>query len=228
MARTDTTTSLATFLDNVPNAIQEARSLGPNDLNLVHTQTLRNLACTVLGQGAAKIDSGLVVSDPTTSSTITIYRVNISAGIAKVAGLFGAFNAQANVILLGAGTWAKSYALDGSDAAVLSADGQTYMVALVAVRATSGIVLCAVFGDEDDDGDEEDVSSAQIRTALDAALVATPAGPLAGLDTSSFVVFGRMKIQRVAVDTITVTHTNTITDSGLLNERLGGTLGSLS
>jgi hypothetical protein len=226
---TDSLQTLKALLAAIPGPVLEsdAYSLGPDRLVPVDYQALRDLVCSAL-KGESKVDCGLVSSDGTSGSTIAIYRLDLSAGIVEAAGLFAAFAAQPDVILLGAGNWAKSYKLNGAAGAVLSADGKTYNAAIVAVRVTAGVVLCAVFGAEANDGAEAAVTSAQIRTALDAALAATPAGPLAGLDTSSFVVCSRVKIQRVAVNTIVYTHTNTITNSTLLNERLGGTLGSLT
>ncbi|MFA6605145.1 MAG: hypothetical protein WCS88_04065 [Patescibacteria group bacterium] len=230
----DAPITLDDFLEQVPGTVMEnpAYSKGPYGLTPISYQALRNFACTVFGGGAggSRVEEGLVGEDGSSGSTITIYRANLSAGIVKAAGLYGQFAAQPDVVLLdavGATEWLKSYKLNGAAAVALTVDGKTYNVALIAVKATAGVVLCAVFGAEAADGAELAVTSAQIRTALDAALVATPAGPLAGLDTSSFVVINRVKIQQ-AGGVVTMTWTNPVTNSALLNERLGGTLGSLT
>jgi hypothetical protein len=190
---------------------------------VVH-QMLRDLITTIWAYlESSRVDSGLVVGDPTTPSSITVLRVNISAGIVRAARLFAQYAAAADTVLIGAGKWAGgTYTLTGGNAVIPTLDGKTYNMALVAVRATSGVVLTAVAGLQAANGAEAAVTKAQVCAALSAALLATPGGPLAGLDTSSLVVFGRVKVKRVAIDTIELVHTNTLSDSALLNERMGG------
>lgn len=204
MARTDTTTTLKAFFAAIPGTILGSRSTSPNDLMRVHIQTLRNLALTALQRDASRVDSGLVPSSPTTASTTALYRCDLSQGLAKVAGLWATHDALADAVQIGSGQWAGgAYALDGSDAVVLSA-GSTAWLAVVAVRVTAGHVLCAVMGDAAQDGAEVEITDAQIRTALDAALAATPAGVLVGLNTESFLVLARYKVQRTTKVTWTI------------------------
>ena len=143
---------------------------------------------------------GELASDPgTTPSTITLYSMDMSVGDALVGGILGRFAAQTDTLLIGAGEWGKSYALDGSPAVVLTADGQTYDAVIVAILVSGAVELHAVFGDEAADTAEVDPTNLQIATALRAASIT-------GLDTSAGLVIARFKIQRVATDTITETH----------------------
>lgn len=73
--------------------------------------------------------------------------------------------------------------------------------------------MYAVFGDEAADGNEVAPTAAQIKTAITAADVTD-------LDETVGLIVARFKIQRVATDTITVTHTAVTTDASLLLERL--------
>lgn len=161
-------------------------------------------------------DASLLAANGTTPSTIAIYRINLSLGEALVGGDYLKQIALVDTVLIGTGTWGKSIKLDGSAAAVLSADGKTYWVALVAVPINGAPALYAVFGAEAADTFEVALTPAQIVAALTAAL-GTTYNPNFGL------ILNRVKLQRVG-GAIVVTVTDPATDNALKGERLAGTL----
>jgi hypothetical protein len=177
---------------------------------------LRSLALKA-AKGITRVESGLGVSDPTTANTTILYMVDIAAGDVLVDGLARNQAAAADTVLIGAAAWDKSYKIDGTAAVVLTADGKSYIAVIVAINDGDGsATLHAVFGAEADDGSEVAPTLAQIRAALTAADV--------DWDGKSGMVVARILIQRVAVDTITMTHTDPASDDDLLSERLAGTL----
>jgi hypothetical protein len=170
-------------------------------------------------QAADSGASGVVVSDPSTPSDKDIYRANFSAGFIRVAGTALNFGAAADTILLGAGNWAKSFKLDGTAAAVLTADGKEYFVAFVCALLATVPTLYAVFGDEANTGAGVDLDADDIHDALDG---------IATIDHTVMQVIGRAKINRNAIDTIVDVFTDpaaaTAEGSALLTERLHATV----
>ena len=167
-------------------------------------------------------DTTLLISDGTSQIT-TQYEFSLSAGVARVAGTVDRFAALVDQPVLGTDAWGKSMGLDGAAPALLTADGQTYDTALCVVLLDDGagnksLDLAMVFGDEAADGAEVAVTAQQIRDALGAT--ALPA--FDDIDPDCFLVINRVKIQRVAVDTISTTITDPASDDPLLNERSSG------
>lgn len=197
--------------DYFPDAIAKARSRSTNGRGLQSYNAILALATRVITEG------GLQSSDPTTANTTILYRHDMSAGRVMVAGVAGVIAADTDVVFIGVGTTETSYDLDGDAAVVLTEDGKTYDIAIVAVDDTAGITLHAVFGAEADDGDEIEPTVAQIMTALAAAAPA-------GYDNKAGVVVGRIKIQREATDTITMTHVDIDGDADMVAEREVGML----
>jgi hypothetical protein len=148
--------------------------------------------------------------------TIAVYEIDMTECIAAIAGTCGAIAALNDQDLLDP-LEIESYQLDGSQAVALTADGQTYRVALVAIVVAGVVELRAVFGAEAADGLEVAPTAAQIQTALITAAIVDHEDELGG------VIINRLRIQRVAVDTITYTW-ETITDAAPLNERAYGRL----
>lgn len=149
--------------------------------------------------------------------TIAAYQIDMSAGGVLVDGTFGAFALLNDQAIVGTGAWTKSFKLDGTAAALLTADGKTYWVALVVYRLNGVPTIYAIFGAEANDASEVAPTGAQCRAALLAANIAT-------LDLSVGLVIARFKIQRVAVDTITVTHTAAAATAALKAERVYGAI----
>lgn len=163
-------------------------------------------------------DTALISSDPTTPSTIAIYRIQYAAGALLVGGVYKRFAAADDVIFLGAGATLDAYALDGSAAAVLTADGQTCWAALCAIVVDGAVQLVVVLGDEAADGAEVAPDAQAISDALVAAEIADHQPKAGGL------VLARWKVQREAVDTITYTHTDPASNDALAGERAAGSL----
>lgn len=231
----DANVAIATLLGRMPRADQrdnnhdvDVADTTPN----VYTQEVRDLLQLVsleargkLGTQVPKWDGAdLVTDDGTSGSTIALYRINIARGKSLCGNVFKEWAAQADVVLIGAGQWDKSLQLDGSAAVVLTADGKTYDVALVQVLIAGVPTLYAIFGDEADDASEVAPDTAGIKAALAAA-------DITDHDASVGGVVARFKIQREAVDTITMTHVDpsgtTAAELALAAERLQGTLHGL-
>lgn len=220
MAAIDPTDVLG--LDRWPGPIIQDRNGGRDRIvAAVDYDSVRALQREVIA-GASRVerddDTGLLIADGA-SQTIAQYEFDASAGVATVAGFTDRLAALNDQPFIGTDEWAKSFALDGSAAAVLSADGKTYDAALCVVlidnAGTRSLDWAFVVGAEADDGDEAAPTGQQIRDALGAATYAN-------LDPNAFLVVGRVKIQRVAVDTITTTITDPASDDDLLNERTRG------
>jgi hypothetical protein len=160
-------------------------------------------------------DDASLLSADGASQTITVYQIDVSTGEVLVDGLFGDLAALNDQDLLAD---IDSYQLDGTAAVALTEDGKTYWVALVAIDVDGTVEIHAVFGDEAADAAEVQLTEAQIRTALVAAGITDHTNYYAG------VILSRIKIQRVAVDTMTFTHTDPASDDSLKNERLAGGL----
>jgi hypothetical protein len=161
-------------------------------------------------------DASVLAADGTTPSTTAILRMDLSAGEVLVGGDWLNQGALSDTVLIGAGTWAKSFKLDGTTAVVLTADGKTYWYVLVAVPVALTPALYAIFGAEANDGAEVAPTAEQIIAALTAALGAT-------YKPEFGVILNRVKVQR-AGGVITVTATDPAVNAALKGERLAGTL----
>lgn len=147
----------------------------------------------------ADSNTALLSSDGTSGSTIALYRIDLAAGRITCGGVAKAFAAQADVVLLGSGTWGKSIDLEGNAPTALTADGQTYYVLIVCVSVSGVPTLYAIFGDEAADGEEVVPSDLELRQALVAA-------GISGDDGTAAHVINEILVQREATDTITMTH----------------------
>lgn len=213
--RTDTQ-----LLDEFPSDRLKGRGANESDDGPVGYQAMVDLIATLRGQIIASksgvVDAGsLQTDDGTTSLTTTEYYIKYTKGTVRLDGTAKHFAAADDQDLFDEIT---SYDLAGDAAVALTADGKTYWVALVAVLVSDAIVLRAIFGDEADDTEEVAVTDAQIKTALEASADAED------LTDTVFVRVADIKIQRVATDTITMTHTNVETDNTLSTRRHTGTV----
>jgi hypothetical protein len=205
-----------TLLGRHPHPIIQGRSYNADDkLVAAQYEELQDALTRSMTRVLTDDPADLVFVDGSTPSAIAIYRVDYTAGNVLVSGISGIIAAGTDVVLIGAGEWGKSYQLDGSDAVVLTADGKTYWCAIVAIIVSGAVELHAVFGDEADDASEVQVTTQQIKDALTAA-------GITGLQERGGMVVGRIKIQRVAVDTMTLTNLSPATDAGLMAERAAG------
>lgn len=207
-----------------PGAALGRRKASKDGINYAHQPSLKQMAREQLEidsrvEGA---DSALLSSDGAGTS-ITAYEIDLTTGIARVGGKMTSLPALNDEEIVGAGQWAKSYALDGEAPAVLSADGKTYEAAIVAILAGDPLVVdhAIVVGAEAADGAEVAPTEQQIRDALEAATT-RETSPLLLSDLAVFLVVGRIKIQREAVDTIAMTHTAAASDAALKIERARG------
>lgn len=218
----DAIRTVASLLGDIPDAVK--RASGNAARGLVRYQAVRDLLQSlrawVFGMALTRVlgdgTTGGVTTDGATK-TIAAYQIDMSAVSVLVGGVLGEIGALNDQSICGTSAWSKSYTLDGTAPSVLSADGKTYEVALVAVLVSGAVQLHAVFGDEADDGDEVAPTASQIRAALVAANIA-------GLDASVGLVVTRLKIKRVATDTITYTHGAPGSNAALRQERLVGSL----
>jgi hypothetical protein len=160
-------------------------------------------------------DSTLISSNGA-SQTTTVYQIDLTTGNVVIGGVAGIIAALDDKDLLNV-AHIKSYQLDGTAAVALTADGKTYEVALVAILVSGAVEIRAIFGAEAADAAEVAPTNAQIRAALAAASIT-------GYDAECGLVFTRIKIQRVAVDTITMTHA-AATTLAVLQDRLVGSIG---
>lgn len=200
------------LLSRHPHPIIQTRSQGPEGLNAVQSLELQDTETRALSRVRGDDDGALLSSDGTSGSTTALYRIDYTAGDALVAGALGRFSAGTDVILIGAGEWAKSYALDGTAAVILTADGKTYDMAVVALLVDGDVELHAVFGDEADDASEVEPDAVAIAAALRLA-------GITDLYARAGMVVMRVKVKRVATDTITMTHTDPAADVPLAEDR---------
>lgn len=152
------------------------------------------------------------------NKTIALYDFDTTICDVIIGDVFAELPALNDTVLIGAGAWAKSFDLAGAPAVVLTADGQTYAFALVCYNISGTPTLYAVFGAEAADGAEVAPTVSQINSAMAAAAVV-------GMDLTTGLILGRAKIQRTAVDTISLTVVDPTTDDAHRGERLLGTLG---
>lgn len=223
MAANDGFKTLQESLGKLPDSQQKIRGQHEQSYGYLSIQAARNVLQSAFQWAVAwglcrMVDAGLAFSDGGSGSTIALYRVNHS--VADVLCMhFKRFAATVDTVLLGAGTWGKSYNLAGSVPAALTADGQTYWVVYVVILVNNIPELHAVFGAEASDTAEVKPDESAIQTALAAANIAD-------YDPTLGLIVGETKIQRVAVDTITMTHT-AVTVEALAAQRARGTLAKL-
>lgn len=211
-----TTTTPNTLLGYFPGPILSNRKGDGNNINFIDHDAVKTLCrnniaadCRVCGDS----ETALKTSDGA-SLTIAEYEIDVAAGECVVGGYYKRFAAVNDGVILGTQT-ITSYGLDGGAPTALSADGKTCWFALVAIVVNGAVEMRGIFGDEADDGSEDEVTAAQINTALRAASITNH-------DPDVFMVLGRIKIQRVATDTINLTHTDPATDDTLGAERARG------
>lgn len=161
-------------------------------------------------------DTTMLAADGTSGSTTALYRMDLSAGDILVGSEYLDQAALTDTVLIGTGAWGKSFALDGSAAVVLTADGKTFIYALVVVLVAGTPTVYAVFGDEAADGSEVAPTVAGIIGALQEVIGDS-------YDSKFGLITNLVKVQR-AGGVITVTATDPAADDALKNMRLAGTL----
>lgn len=212
---TDAFQTPTALLDQYPD--QRERNAGASEADYQRdrdqVQTMhrwsREYAGTRAVSGGQSADGG--------TQTIAVYQVDVSEAALIVGCVAEVVAAQDDQDLLAD---IPCYELDGTPMVALTADGQTYDLALCAILVDGSIEYHGVVGPEAADGGEVAPTTSQIRAALIAA-------DITDHDQTVGLVVGRIKIQRVATDTITMTHTNVSTNLALALERAQGTLGGL-
>lgn len=169
----------------------------------------------IINAASSRVVSGLTFADGTTGSVIGTYNLDVASGVALLGGE-ALIQATAADQELGADI--DGYALDGSAFVELSADGKTYHCVVVLVSVSGTPTIVAVFGDEEDDGNEVEPTNSDIVAALAEASITGYEPQRGGL------VLSRILFQRVATNTITLTVTNAATDADHLGERSFGGL----
>jgi len=199
----------------LPGGWQDGTNRGPQGVGPVTFSTLEDIVDTLFALNSRSVSGGQ--SSDGASQTIAVYEIDLTAYVGVVGDVADHIAALSDQDLVDP-LEIKSYQLDGTQAVVLTADGQTYDVAICVIQVSGALELHAVFGDEAADGAEVAPTGAQCQTAIVAAGITGHNAAAGGL------IIGRIKIQRVAVDTITMTHTDITTDASLSEERLVGTL----
>jgi len=193
-----------------------SRVRGPHSRGLIDDGTMADHAETmhaIYARLGSRVMSGGQGSDGGTQS-ITVYEIDLTKCAVLVGGIADHIAALDDKDLLTPAD-IKSYKLDGTAAVALTADGKTYMIALVAIVVSGAVELVAVFGDEANDGSEAEPTEAECQAAIVAAGITGHEAWRGG------VIINRAKIQRVAVDTMAFTW-ETITDDGAVEERAVG------
>jgi hypothetical protein len=208
----------AALLAQVPDAVASTRSRGPNNRSPVKDVVIHDAQRAILAamSRVTGADTTFLTTDGATK-TIASYEIDIAAGTVIVGGVPGRLALIDDEDLLSISSLAAAVDLAGGAVAALSADGKTYDVAIVAILISGAVQLAAVFGAEADDTSEVAPTAAQIHTALAAAAIANH-------DSKAGVVVARVKIKRIATDTITYTHTAAASDDDLWAERQVGTI----
>lgn len=218
----DSFKTLQNMLDTFPDAEGRANSQHENSRGYLSMQAVRNLLQSVFAWAVAwtarMVDAGLVFTNGTSGSTIALYRVDYTVGD-LVLMVFKRFALAVDVIILGAGEWANSHTLAGATPVALTADGKTYWVVWVVILVSGTPELHVVFGDEADDASEVKPDETAIKTSL-------AASSISGYDPTLGLIIGETLIQRVAVNTINMTHTG-VTVEALAAQRARGTLSKL-
>lgn len=191
---------------------------------MISRQAVRNLIqahhIDVLGKLGSRCIGGGQTSDGG-NLAVDLYDVDMTALKVMVGGVPAFVAALDDVVMIGAGASLVSYALDGTAAVVLTADGKCCECAIVAILVNGDVELRAVFSDEEDGTTPTAPTSAEIKAALAAAAIADH-------DATSGVIVARIKIIREATNTMTLTHRNIDTYEALAEERMVGTLYTLT
>jgi hypothetical protein len=148
--------------------------------------------------------------------TITDYQVDLSAYGVMVGAVVAALAARNDDDLMV--DFDGHIKLDGTSAARLSADGKTYDTCVCAILVSGAVEEWVVFGDEADDASEVAPTAATARAALAAASIT-------GYDDNFGVITARVKVKRVATDTINYVAGDPTT-AAEKQERKHGTLGT--
>lgn len=165
---------------------QRARSFGPHGDRAI-SSALNALSTRVLGDTT----SGVFTAGG--SASITDYQVDLAAYEVMVGGVPAVLAARDDDDLMA--DFDGHIQLDGTAAARLTADGQTYDACLCAVLVSGAVEEHVVFGDEAADGSEVAPTEATCRAALIAA-------DATGYDDNFGCIVTRIKVKRVATDTI--------------------------
>lgn len=179
-------------LSNIFRSLRN-RSAGPAGL---YDTALALLKTNTRALGA---DTTLLTSNGA-SVTTAVIQIDLATGDCLVAGEYKRFAALNDQPIVGTAAWTKSFKLNGTAAAVLSADAKDYQIAIVVVNVADVPTLYAVFGAEAATGAAVDPTAAQIHAALAAAAVAD-------MDTTAVLVIGRILAARAA-GAVALTHTN--------------------
>ena len=206
------------LLDNIPDAITQARSGGGNNISRQHSPTIRDAIARSLTRVLGDSETELVTDDGSSSSTVSAYYVQYSAGAVLVGGVYKRFAAADDQDLLNDDIVGHQIAIDDDgvitvDTPAALDDGDTVWVAIVAIVVNGAVQLRAIWGEAATDSEEVAVSDAHIKGALEAASITN-------LETHIAAVVGRIKIARSST-TITMTHTDPASDDSLAAERAG-------
>lgn len=151
---------------------------------------------------------------PSNGGTMTTaqYQIDMTVGDVQIDGVYGRLAALNDVSILGTGQSANSYTLAGGVPVVLTADGKTRWVVVVVGLVAGVATRFYIWGAEANDGSEVAPTGAQCRAAL---VLAAPTD----LDLTALLVVARIKVKRVATDTITYTVTDPAVTAALEAER---------
>ena len=213
-----TTTPTTHLITNSPGPILDARKSDANGINFIDHDLRTTWMRDVVAAETHLIpfnDTAMLSSVPTTANTTVLYMANIAAGAMTVGGYYKRYAAQVDAVFIGAGQTIVTYDLAGAGAVVLTADGKTYWLALVAIVVSGAVELRAIVGAEAADAAEVAITSTQINAALRLAAITNH-------DPDIFLVLSRIKVQRVATNTIVLTHTAPSTDDPIAAERARG------
>ena len=207
--------SAAELLGRVPHPGLLVRSGGPLGLAKLQRAEARDLLIRSLSGIPGEINTELITAAPSTPPTLVNLYIQITAGRARVGGIYERFAAQDDYDLL----VESFYELDGTDGVVPSADGKTYWLLIVACLVDGTVTLVALKGDEADDASEVEPSDEELAAALrDAAAIASSDIEDLEPEAGAFIV-AMSKVQRVAVDTMTITDLDPASDDPLASYR---------
>lgn len=205
------------ILDQLPPTRIRGRSRGPGQLIKVPEDTIQDLARALqmaLTRVVAGNHTAVLPDAPDGGATISAYACDIVGGDVLVGGTFGRIATADDQTIGDDESDIPAYNLDGTELTLLSADGKTYDLAIVAIDVGGTIELRAVAGAEADDGEEVAPTAAQVRDALIAAEITNHRDSVG-------LIIGRLKFKRVATDTITVTKVDPASNAALAAERCG-------
>jgi hypothetical protein len=190
-----------------------------SDLFFLQENTMQLSALEAENRALSRVltdDTSILADDGSSGSTIALYRMDLSVGDALVGSKFLDQAALTDTVLVGAGEWGKSFALDGSAAVVITADGKTCYYTLVAVLINDVPTLYAIFGAEALDGNEVEPTECEIIDALIAA-------GIAGYEPRYGLILNEVLVQR-AGGAMTLTAKDPAAVDALKEKRLAGTL----